>query len=227
MPSILKTKARRVLRYLNKHGFSNMKLTIYIMDDKSSLQQVVELEQHFIDSLNPNLNVDLVASIKQIATYTHNDLDLAIKENRNKSGVYRWVNTLTGDTYVGSAVSLSKRFSVYFSTKSIKEVLTRSNSNILSALLKYGFSNFNLEILEYCEPSQTIIREQHYLDQLWPEYNILLVASSSLGKLHSEETKLKISNSLKGRLLTEEVKEKMSLSRKNFSVKDFKWITKR
>lgn len=62
MPSILKTKARRVLRYLNKHGFSDMKLTIYIMDEKSSLEQVVELEQHFFDTIKPNLNVDLVAS---------------------------------------------------------------------------------------------------------------------------------------------------------------------
>ncbi len=62
MPSILKTKARRVLRYLNKYDFSNIKLTIYIMDDKSSLEQVVALEQQFIDSLKPNLNVDLVAS---------------------------------------------------------------------------------------------------------------------------------------------------------------------
>lgn len=62
MPSILKTKARRVLRYLNKYGFSNIKLTIYIMKDTSTLEEVVELEQHFIDSLEPNLNVDLVAS---------------------------------------------------------------------------------------------------------------------------------------------------------------------
>jgi hypothetical protein len=62
MPSILKTKARRVLRYLNKYGFSNIKLTIYIMDDTSTLDQVVKLEQHFIYSLKPNLNVDLVAS---------------------------------------------------------------------------------------------------------------------------------------------------------------------
>lgn len=62
MPSILKTKARRVLRYLNKYGFSDMKLIIYIMNDNSSLDQVVELEQHFIDSLKPNLNVDLIAS---------------------------------------------------------------------------------------------------------------------------------------------------------------------
>jgi hypothetical protein len=62
MPSILKTKARRVLRYLNKLGFNDMKLTIYIMDENSTLEQVVELEQHFIDNLKPNLNVDLLAS---------------------------------------------------------------------------------------------------------------------------------------------------------------------
>ena len=62
MPSILKTKARKVLRYLNKYGFSGIKLTIYIMEDRSSLQEVVELEQYFIDTLKPNLNVDLVAS---------------------------------------------------------------------------------------------------------------------------------------------------------------------
>ena len=62
MPSILKTKARRVLRYFNKHGFTEMMLTMYIMDEKASLEQVVELEQYFIDILKPNLNVDLIAS---------------------------------------------------------------------------------------------------------------------------------------------------------------------
>lgn len=61
MPSILNSKARRVLRYLNKYGFSNIKLTIYIINEDSSFNQVVELEQHLIDSLKPNLNVDLVA----------------------------------------------------------------------------------------------------------------------------------------------------------------------
>ena len=83
-----------------------------------------------------------------LVIYPYNDKELAIKENRGKSGVYRWVNTLTGDTYVGSAVSLSKRFSVYYSTKSVKEVLSRSRSKILSALLKYGYSAFRLEEIE-------------------------------------------------------------------------------
>lgn len=80
MPSILKTKARRVLCYLNKHGFSNMKLTIYIMDEKSSLDQVIGLEQHFMDSINPNLNVDLVAS----SSGYHTPMSLEIRERLRK-----------------------------------------------------------------------------------------------------------------------------------------------
>ena len=62
MPSILNTKARRVLKYLNKHGLDNIILKINIMDENSSLEDVVNLEQYFIEKLKPNINVDLVAS---------------------------------------------------------------------------------------------------------------------------------------------------------------------
>nr|QBM09690.1 hypothetical protein [Dactylella sp.] len=80
MPSILKTKERRVLRYLNKYGFTNVKLTIYIMENSASLEQIVELEQHFIDSLNPNLNVDLVAS----SSGYHQPMSQEIREQLRK-----------------------------------------------------------------------------------------------------------------------------------------------
>jgi group I intron endonuclease len=56
------------------------------------------------------------------------------------------------------------------------------------ALLKYGYSNFRLEILEYCEKKETVSREQHYFDLFKPEYNILKVAGSTLGFRHSQET---------------------------------------
>ena len=59
--------------------------------------------------------------------------------------------------------------------------------------MKYGYSNFSLEILEYCSSSEAISREQYYIDLLKPAYNILLVAGSRLGSKHSEETKAKIS----------------------------------
>lgn len=43
---------------------------------------------------------------------------------------------------------------------------------IYRALLKNGYSNFQLEILEYCEPNLVLEREQYYLNLLNPDYNI-------------------------------------------------------
>jgi group I intron endonuclease len=63
---------------------------------------------------------------------------------------------------------------------------------INKALIKYGYSNFSLEILEYCEPSRVVTREQYYIDLLKPEYNILKVAGSSLGYKHTEESRSKM-----------------------------------
>jgi len=77
------------------------------------------------------------------------------------------------------------------------------------ALLKYGYSNFTLEIIEYCEPSDVIDREQFYLDLLQPEYNILSKAGSSLGFKHSEETKIKISEARIGHKHSEETLAKL------------------
>lgn len=57
--------------------------------------------------------------------------------------------------------------------------------------MKYGYSNFKLDILEYCDPKELLIREQYYLDLYSPDYNILKTAGSSLGFKHSEETLLK------------------------------------
>jgi len=76
------------------------------------------------------------------------------------------------------------RFYTYYSLAS----LASSNRPIDRALLKHGFSNFKLEILEYCVISQALVREQYYLDNMKPEYNIVKVAGSTLGYKHSPES---------------------------------------
>ena len=63
---------------------------------------------------------------------------------------------------------------------------------INKAILKHGYYNFRLDILEYCAPEECIEREQFYIDALKPEYNILIRAGSSLGFKHSEKTKLRM-----------------------------------
>ena len=57
-----------------------------------------------------------------------------------------------------SAYDLSKRFRVYYSLLNIEKVLNRSKSRILSAILKYGYSKFALEILEYCDIEKCLER---------------------------------------------------------------------
>lgn len=116
---------------------------------------------------------------------------IVYEENRNKSGIYRWNNLITKASYVGSAVDLSQRLKNYFSPRFLKKELLRNRSIISNSLLKYGYSNFSLDILEYCKPSLLLSREQYYFDTLNPEYNILKTAGSRLGAKHSIETLLK------------------------------------
>lgn len=59
-------------------------------------------------------------------------------------------------------------------------------------------TKFSFTILEYCDSDVLLEREQHYIDTLKPEYNVCQTAGSTLGKLHTEESKLKISTSKKG-----------------------------
>lgn len=73
---------------------------------------------------------------------------------------------------------------------------------ICSALLKYGSSNFSLEILEYCPVSKLLQIEDNYFKLLKPEYNIAKVAGAPmLGRYHSEDSKAKIRTSLIGKNL--------------------------
>ena len=105
-------------------------------------------------------------------------------ENRKLAGIYRWINKETGETYVGSGMDLTKRIRSYYQIKELEE----NPRHINRALLKYGHDKFSLEILEYCDKDKLREREQFYLDELNPSYNILKQAYSLQGFKHSAET---------------------------------------
>ena len=81
---------------------------------------------------------------------------------------------------------------------------------INKALIKYSYSNFSLEILEYRESNLVVTREQYYIDLLKPEYNILKVAGSPLGYKHTEESRSKMG----GKKLLEHLEKILSNLRK-------------
>jgi len=166
-----------------------------------------------------NVNKDSLSPLVYVNAYYMKKTIL--KENIGKSGIYMLTNLLTGDMYIGQYTDLSKRFRKYFT---ISYIISKKELIITRALIKYGYANFSVSILEYCDRCDLTVREQHYLDKFNPQYYILKIAGSSLGFKQSEETKLKISKALKGiyigdksalfgRFHTEETKKIMSLSK--------------
>jgi hypothetical protein len=89
--------------------------------------------------------------------------------------------------------------------------LAKSNRPIDRALLKHGFSNFTLEILEYCDKNNVIEREQYYMDTLKPQYNIVEIAGSTLGYKHTPESLAK----MRDFVLSIEVRDRKALSTAN------------
>jgi len=142
-----------------------------------------------------NKNIKIVPVISYKAS---KDKHIIYKDNKYKSGIYRWNNLITGKSYVGSSKCLGSRLSTYYSRKAMLNKLNTRISIIFSALLKHGYYNFTVDILEYCEIDVLVEREQYYIDLLKPEYNILKAANSRIGSKHSLKTRALMSLKLKG-----------------------------
>jgi group I intron endonuclease len=82
---------------------------------------------------------------------------------------------------------------------------------ICRALLKHGYDNFSLEILEYCDKEKCIEREKYYINLLGTEYNTVKdpTIPPMSGRTHSEETKKIMSEAKKGKNHSEERKTKI------------------
>jgi group I intron endonuclease len=120
-----------------------------------------------------------------------------------KAGVYQITNLIDGKTYVGSSVDLFRRLNEYLNPLYIVRNLKKGNSKLLNALLKYGYNNFDFKILEFIkfEPSQSkserrnllLNKEQYFINEIKPEYNLNQKAGNNLGRIYSEEVRRKMS----------------------------------
>lgn len=121
---------------------------------------------------------------------------------KNKAGIYQLVNLKNGKTYVGSSNNLYRRLTDYLNPSGIAKSLTKGKSYIMKALLKNGYINFGIRILEFIDldPNLTFLektniifkREQYHMDLIKPEYNIVRIINDGLGRHYPEETKLKM-----------------------------------
>lgn len=140
------------------------------------------------------------------------------KDIKGKTGIYLWTNTISGKSYVGSAVDLRRRLSNYFSKVRIKSELETTKSLIYKAILKYDYSNFKLDIIEICNIESLLEREQYYLDNFELKYNTLKTAGSLLGFKHSAEAIELIRASRLGKPISEEAKIKLAANSQAYAL---------
>lgn len=111
------------------------------------------------------------------------------------SGVYQILSKINGKFYIGSSVNLKQRKELHLIHLRGR---VHSNKHLQRHYDKYGINDLLFIPIEYCPKEKLIIREQFYIDKLKPEFNILQKAYSTLGLIHSEESKKKSSESKRG-----------------------------
>lgn len=126
------------------------------------------------------------------------------------SGVYAIKNKLTDDLYIGSSDDIKRRWTHH--RRDLKAG-KHYNKILQSAWDKYGEENMLFEIIEACDKSELLTREQEYIDDCQPRYNIMDIAycpPSRKGISPSKETREKISRALLGRKVSEEERQRNS-----------------
>lgn len=108
-------------------------------------------------------------------------------------GIYQIKNKINNKSYIGSSSRLKLRWNRHLTDLKCN---VHHSLALQRAFHKYGYDNFEFIILENCGIEKLLEREQYYLDNLKPEYNICKIAGNCLGVKHSTETVEKRRNSL-------------------------------
>ena len=128
-----------------------------------------------------------------------------------RSGIYR-IELGNGYFYIGSSVDLAKREHEH---RANLRQGNHDNQVVQNCWNKYGV--FDFTVLEVCEKSELLLREQVWIDKNFSDpknTNIAPTAGSSLGYKHSTEALAKISAAKKGVPLSAEHCAKISAANK-------------
>ncbi len=121
----------------------------------------------------------------------------------NISGVYKIVNTVTGDFYVGSSKDVKRRWKEH---KRLSEWKRRSNNPLYQDMQKYGVDKFEFQILVPVMEEYLTQVEQELIEMLKPSYNDY--NAKGLDVERRKETKKKYEQSEKGKEAQKKAKKK-------------------
>jgi hypothetical protein len=117
------------------------------------------------------------------------------------SGIYKITNIKNGKIYIGSSNDMGRRCIGHATMLNGNK---HDNIHLQRAWNRDGESSFEFSIIELCFPFSLISREQYWIDELKPEYNLAPIAGSLAnfwtGRKLSEEHKRNIGLGNKGKI---------------------------
>ncbi|KDL74169.1 GIY-YIG nuclease family protein [Klebsiella pneumoniae] len=112
------------------------------------------------------------------------------------AGVYQITNIITGEAYIGSTVNISGRWASH--RYKLRNGM-HANRNLQESWNKHGKGVFEFSVLEVVsDKSELIAAEQRFFHDLNPAFNIAPNAGSSLGVIHTDESKENMAESRRG-----------------------------
>lgn len=84
-------------------------------------------------------------------------------DNNVQSGIYKIENIVNGKIYIGSSNCIERRWSEHIKNL---ESNNHYNKHLQNSWNKYGKNCFNFSVIEYCQESELLNREQYYIDNL-------------------------------------------------------------
>lgn len=139
------------------------------------------------------------------------------KHWKNKSGIYKITCNTNYICYIGSSKELYSRLAVHISH-------LRSNVHhsmyMQRCFNKYGEKYFSIEIIEYCENDEKLLRERElfYMHMFNCKFN----SASPIYYSHSPEVCKKISNTLKNKYKSGEIISAAKGNGRMFKIYDYK-----
>lgn len=104
------------------------------------------------------------------------------------AGIYKIIGP-NNKIYIGSSVNIRKRWAEHLRGLNNNK---HPNSRIQNAWNLHGADSFKFEVIELCDRIDLLLREQSWLDNLLPFYNIARDAAAPMrGRKTTEETKEK------------------------------------
>jgi hypothetical protein len=162
MPSILSKADRRVLRYFKKYGFKDVKLSLYLLNNNASIEDVLNLEKYHIDSFPKE-------SLLNIETVPRSGFHLPMSEEaRNKLRKLRGQAFYVYDTSSKSLIFIfdSKQFAydnISIDHRTLNDCLYEGKLYLNRFLFSLEpINEFVYESIITLNELKTLIKEQRY-----------------------------------------------------------------